>query len=179
MLGHGIDTTQAWGGHYSRGGVPAVEKLLVDKIKLTNMHAFDHRGVIKKYDSPNAILNEFVGVRLDLYRKRREFMLGALREKLPYHENVVRFIRQQCEKTPVPDLRRKTLEECDELLSKEKFSKIKDSFDYLMDLPIKSLTLKNAQKHENDLAELKQKIVDLEAKTPSGMWLEDLERIKL
>lgn len=161
------------------GGVPAIEKLLTDKIKLTNMHAFDHRGVIKKYDSPNAILNEFVGVRLSLYGKRREFMLKTLREKLPYHENVVRFIRQQCEKTPVPDLRRKTLEECDILLEEEKFAKIKDSFDYLMDLPIKSLTLKNAQKHENDLEELRAKIVELEAKTPSGMWLEDLEKLSI
>ena len=44
-----------------------------------------------------------------------------------------------------------------------------------MDLPIKSLTLKNAQKHESDLEELKRKIVELEGKTPSGMWLEDLE----
>lgn len=161
------------------GGVPAIEKLLTDKIKLTNMHAFDSRGVIKKYDSPNAILNEFVGVRLSLYGKRREFMLNALREKLPYHENVVRFIRQQCEKTPLPDLRRKTPEECDSLLDEQKFAKIKDSFDYLLDLPIKSLTLKNAQKHEDDLEELKRKIVELEGKTASGMWLEDLEKLKI
>lgn len=160
------------------GGVPLIEKLLTDKIKLTNMHAFNSAGVIKKYDSPNAILSEFVGVRLELYSKRREFMLNELKNRLPYHENVVRFIKQQCESTPIPDLRRKTPEECDLLLEQEKFDKIKDSFDYLMDLPIKSLTLKNAQKHENDLENLKARIVELESKTPSGMWLEDLERLK-
>jgi DNA topoisomerase II len=159
------------------GGVPAIEKVLTDKIKLTNMHAFDHRGVIKKYDSPNAILNEFVAVRLDLYDKRREYMLKTLKDRLPYHENVVRFIRQQCEVRPVPDLRRKTLEECDVLLEEQKFAKIKDSYDYLMDLPIKSLTLKNAQKQEKDLEDLRAKIVELEGKTPSGMWLEDLEKL--
>lgn len=161
------------------GGVPAIEKLLVDKIKLTNMHAFNHRGVIKKYESPNAILNEFVAVRLDLYDKRREHILKVLREKLPYHENVVRFIRQQCEKTPVPDLRRKTMEECDSLLENEKFTKIKGAFDYLMDLPIKALTLKNAQKHENDLEDLKKKIADLEGKTPRQLWLDDLSKLDL
>jgi len=160
------------------GGVPAIEKVLTDKIKLTNMHAFDNRGIIKKYDSPNAILNEFVFVRLELYGKRREYMLKTLRDKLPYHENVVRFIKQQCEKTPLPDLRRKTPEECDSLLEGQKFARIKDSFDYLMDLPIKSLTLKNAQKHEKDLEELRAKIVELEGKTPSGMWLEDMEKLK-
>lgn len=161
------------------GGVPAIEKLLTDKIKLTNMHAFDSRGVIKKYDSPNAILNEFVGVRLELYGKRRDYILSKLKNQLPYHDNVVRFIRQQCEKTPVPDLRRKTPEECDALLDEQKFDRIKGTFDYLMDLPIKSLTLKNAQKHENDLEELKKKIVDLEGKTSHSLWLEDLEKLEV
>jgi len=161
------------------GGVPAIEKLMTEKIKLTNMHAFDSRCVIKKYDSPNAILNEFVCVRLELYGKRRDFLLKELRDKLPYHENVVRFIKQQCEDTPLPDLRRQTLEKCDELLEEEKFAKIKDSFDYLMNLPIASLTLKHAQKHEKDLIDLKQKIVDLEAQTPKGMWLSELSLLKV
>jgi len=159
------------------GGVPAIEKLMIEKIKLTNMHAFNSKCVIHKYDSPNAILNEFVGVRLELYGKRREYMLKALRDKLPYHENVVRFIKQQCEDTPLPDLRRKTPEKCDELLTEQKFARIKDSFDYLMNLPIASLTLKHALKHENDLTELRENIVDLEAQTPRGMWLSELKKL--
>ena len=157
------------------GGVPALEKVLTDKIKLTNMHAFNSAGVIKKYDSPNQILNEFVCVRLELYRKRREYMLNALKEKLPYHENVVRFIKQQCEDTPVPDLRRKTPEECDNLLTQQKFVRISDCYDYLMNLPIASLTLKHATKHQNDLDTLRQKIVTLEALTPQQLWLTDLK----
>jgi hypothetical protein len=78
---------------------------------------------------------------------------------------------------PIPDLRRKSTEECDKLLSEQKFLKVSDSFDYLLDLPIRSLTLKNAQKHEKDLLELKQKIKILESTTPSKMWLEDLTKI--
>jgi DNA topoisomerase-2 len=161
------------------GGVPAIEKLMIEKIKLTNMHAFNSKCVIHKYDSPNAILNEFVGVRLELYGTRRDFLLKQLRDKLPYHENVVRFIKQQCEDTPLPDLRRQTPEKCDELLEAQKFAKIKDSFDYLMNLPIASLTLKQAQKHEKDLTELRQNIVDLEAQTPRGMWLTELSLLKV
>lgn len=161
------------------GGIPAIEKHLVDKLKLTNMHAFDSKCVIHKYDSPNEILREFVGVRLELYKKRREFILNALKDKLPYHENVVRFIKQQCELKPLPDLRRKTMEECDVLLEKEKFVKIKDSYDYLMNLPISSLTLKNMKKHEQDLVELNQKIMDLESKQPKDLWLTDLQKLNI
>lgn len=156
-----------------------VEKLLVDKLKMTNMHAFNSKCVIHKYTSPNEILHEFANVRLELYTKRRELLLKTLREKLPYHENVVRFIKQQCEPTPRPDLRRKTPEECEKLLTSEKFLKIKESYDYLLDLPIKSLTLKNAQKHEKDLEDLKQKIAEIEKTTPKEMWVTELNHIKL
>jgi DNA topoisomerase-2 len=162
---------------FGSGGAPAIEKLVTDKIKLTNMHAFNAAGAIHKYDSPNDILREYVGVRLDLYEKRREHALRECNSRVPYHENVVRFIRQQCEPTPRPDLRRKTPEECDSMLKSEGFLPIKDSYDYLLDLPIKSLTLKNATKHENDLVELKQKIEYLTRLTPKQMWLDDLENV--
>lgn len=154
-----------------------LDKILHDKWKMTNMHAFDSKGVIHKYASANDILKEFVNVRLDLYVKRREHMLNALNDKLPYHENVVRFIRQQCEDVPRPDLRRKTQEECDTLLTSEKFVKIHDSFDYLMNLPIASLTLKNAQKHEDALTQLRESIVKLEKTTPKQMWKTELQNL--
>jgi len=160
-------------------GLAPVEKLLVDKIKLTNMHAFNHECVIHKYESVYEILAEYVNVRLDLYRQRIEYILNDLKSKLPYHENVVRFIRQQCEDKPRPELRKKSPEDCDKLLEKEKFTKIKDSYDYLLNLPIASLTLKHAQKHEKDLEDLKSQIADLETKTPKDVWLADLKKLKM
>jgi DNA topoisomerase-2 len=156
-----------------------LDKILTDKWKLTNMHAFDSRGVIRKYASPNEILREFVAVRLDLYSKRRDAILKALKDKLPYHENVVRFIRQQCEDTPRPDLRRKTPEECDHLLGAEKFVLIRDCYDYLMNLPISALTLKNAQKYENEFEELKKSIHKLENTTPKQMWIGELKSLNV
>ena len=161
------------------GGVPSIEKILTTKIKLTNMHAFNSRGIIKKYETPNSILSEFVGVRLGLYIKRRQYLLEQMKSKLPYHENVVRFIRQQCEPTPIPDLRRKSSEECDTLLEEQKFIRIKGEFDYLMNLPIVCLTLKHAKKHEDDLESLKKKIEELEAKTARDLWLAELNQLKV
>jgi DNA topoisomerase-2 len=156
-----------------------LDKILTDKWKFTNMHAFDSKCVIRKYATPNEILKEFVAVRLDLYSKRRDAILKALKDKLPYHENVVRFIRQQCEEMPRPDLRRKTPEECDRLLGAEKFVLIRDCYDYLMNLPISALTLKNAQKYENEFEELKKSITDLENTTPKQMWIGELKALNV
>ncbi len=150
-----------------------IEKSLTGKIKLTNMHAFDSFGVIHKYDTLSAILEEFVGVRMSMYEKRRNHLLGEMRSKLPYHENVVRFIEQQCEKDPKPDLRRKTYEECVTLLATS-FANI-DGFDYLLDLPIKSITKTVSDKHKNELAKLRSTISALETMTPKDLWLQDLE----
>jgi hypothetical protein len=105
-------------------------------------------------------------------------MLRELKERLPYHENVVRFIRQQCEEKPRPELRKKTAEECDRLLEQDKFAKIKDGYDYLLNLPIASLTLKHAQKHQKDLDDLKAQISNLESKNSKMLWLEDLHKLK-
>ena len=60
------------------------------------------------------------------------------------------------------------------ILSKQKFAKISDSYDYLMDLPFKSITVTNARKHQADLEALKSKIGALEKKTPEDLWLDDL-----
>lgn len=151
-----------------------LEKSLTSKVKLTNMHAFNSAGVIHKYDTLNSILEEFAGVRLDMYRKRRDFLLSEMRAKLPYHENVVRFIVQQSKEHPAPDLRRKSREDCDMLLEKDKFAKINDSFDYLMDLPFKSLTLAVAKKHQDDLDKLKLSIRDMEDMDAEMLWLDDI-----
>jgi len=154
-----------------------LDKILKTSWKMTNMHAFDSKGVIHKYATPNEILKEFASVRLDLYAKRRAAMLADLKDKLPYHENVVRFIRQQCEDVPRPDLRRKSPEECDALLNGQKFVQIKGCFDYLMNLPIASLTLKIAQKHEDSLEALKQSIATMEKTTPKQMWKTELQNL--
>jgi DNA topoisomerase-2 len=159
------------------GGSSIIEKMLTDKIRLTNMHCFNSKCVIQKYESVEEILQEFVSVRMRMYRERLAYMLKTLKDKLPYHENVVRFIRQQCEEKPRPELRKKSSEECDSLLDADKFARIDGEFNYLLNLPIAALTLKHALKHEKDLDELKAQIKDLEGKTAPQLWREDLEKL--
>ena len=151
-----------------------LEKSLSYKLKLTNMHAFNSKNVIHKYESFYEILQEFVNVRLELYLKRKDIQLKLMKDKLPYHENVVRFIQQQSSESPFPDLRRKPIQECELLLEKDKFTNL-NGYDYLLDLPIRSLTLTNATKHQNEYESLKQKIKDLESKSEKDLWLNDLE----
>lgn len=157
------------------------EKLLVksltDKVKMTNMHAFNHKGVITKYESLNDILREYADVRLGLYEKRRVQQIKDLRSQLPYHENVVRFILDQIADTPKINLRKKTRTECDTILATFQFAKIDDSYEYIMKLPVSAFTFEQSVKHQKQLEVLKQEIAVLEKKTPAIMWLDDLHQL--
>lgn len=51
-------------------GLPEYFKL-ISKISTSNMICFDLDGKIRKYDSPESILEEFYPVRLSYYQKRK------------------------------------------------------------------------------------------------------------
>jgi DNA topoisomerase-2 len=150
-------------------------KSLTEKVKTTNMHAFNHKGIITKYATLNDILEEFVIVRQGLYEDRRRHQLGVIADKLPYHENVVRFIKDQISDKPKVVLKKKSLKECDEILKQNQYELINDSYDYILSLPVSAFTLEKIKKHEDDRIHLKVQQEDLEKTTWREMWLADLE----
>jgi len=152
-------------------------KSLTEKIKTTNMHAFNHKGIITKYNTLNEILEEFVMVRRGLYEDRRRHQLGVIAAKLPYHENVVRFIKDQISDKPKVVLKKKSLKECDEILKQNEYELVDDSYNYILNLPVSAFTLEKIKKHEDDRINLKVQQEDLEKTTWREMWLADLECI--
>ncbi|RVW87704.1 DNA topoisomerase 2 [Vitis vinifera] len=65
---------------------------LTTKISTSNMHLFDSNGTIKKYETPEQILEEFFHLRLEFYEKRKRVLLDNLELELLKLENKVRFI---------------------------------------------------------------------------------------
>ncbi|ONI20485.1 hypothetical protein PRUPE_2G018500 [Prunus persica] len=65
---------------------------LTTSISTSNMHLFVPKGVIKKYDTPEQILEEFFHLRLEFYEKRKKLLLDNLEMELLKLENKVRFI---------------------------------------------------------------------------------------
>ncbi|KAL8496050.1 hypothetical protein ACS0TY_019960 [Phlomoides rotata] len=65
---------------------------LTNSIGTTNMHLFDPNGVIKKYDTPEQILEEFFHLRLEFYDKRKKAMLAIKENDMLKCDNKYRFI---------------------------------------------------------------------------------------
>jgi len=173
------DTSTDTDVHFRIRGIEetALVKSITDKVKTTNMHAFNSKCVITKYTSPNAILAEYAEVRLQLYETRRQAQLKALRNELPYHTNVVRFIEDQISTTPKIDLRRKTEEECGTILATSGYARIDESFEYILKLPVRSFTAEQVAKHKAKLDSLRAEIATLEGKDAADLWVEDLRHV--
>lgn len=146
---------------------------LVKKIKTTNMHAFDATGHIRKYDNVNEILIEYCRARLSLYGVRKDNMLKELRDKLPWHTSVVKFLTLMC--NDVIDLRKKPLPVCREIL----LSHGLECIDELLTLPFSSITEEKIQKHQDELNRLQKRITQIEKTFPPEFWMEDLGYLKV
>jgi DNA topoisomerase-2 len=155
----------------------ALVKSLTVKIKTTNMHAFNEKGVITKYATLNDIMTAFWTVRINLYETRRNHQIKALEEQLPLHTNVVRFIVSQCEDVQVPNLRRKTRMECDSLLEQHGYQTIKGSYDYIMRLPVSSFTKEVSDKHVAEMETIRAEITRLQTTNAEQLWLADLQAL--
>ena len=68
-------------------------------------------------------------------------------------------------------------EELIEELEKLKFLKIEDSYDYLLKMPIYSLTFEKIEELKQAIEELENKIIDLKNSTAEQIWLNDLKKL--
>uniref|UniRef100_A0ACD5TW45 Uncharacterized protein n=1 Tax=Avena sativa TaxID=4498 RepID=A0ACD5TW45_AVESA len=65
---------------------------LTTTLGTTNMHLFDSDGKIRKYETPEDVLEEFFKLRFEFYGKRKEVMLENIGNELVKLDNKVRFI---------------------------------------------------------------------------------------
>lgn len=88
-----------------------LEKLfkLRSSLAMTNMVLFDTEGKIAKYESPNDIIKDFAKLRLEMYDKRKAWMLNKLNKESEILSAKARFIKLILEKKLVVK-RRKILD---------------------------------------------------------------------
>jgi DNA topoisomerase II len=155
----------------------ALVKSLTDKLKTTNMHAFNSKGQITKYTTPNAILKEYADVRLALYETRRVHQIKSLEDELPYHTNVMRFIEDQCKDEPEVVLKKKSRAECDATFGKFGYAQLEGGYEYLLRLPVRSFTAEQSATHRAKLEELRSEIATLKATEAADLWLTELSAL--
>lgn len=161
-------------------GCNAVEKLLklYTTVTTTNMRLFDAKDKLRKYDNIPQIIDDFFITRLDMYAKRREYLIRTLKKLLVHLSNKVRYIQETLEGEI--DLRRKNKSEVTALLGKRKFDLLEDAedYDYLTRLPMHSVTTEHVERIFKECEDKKAELAFLERTSPEEMWLTELTKLR-
>ncbi|CAN6253652.1 unnamed protein product [Urochloa humidicola] len=188
----------------------AQEEGLLKKFKLTttigttNMHLFDSDGKIRKYDTPEQILEEFYKLRLQFYIKRKQVLLENKKLDLKKLENKVRFILcvvnneiivnnrkradlflelRQKNFDPFPKKKKRAepaavgaIEEDENEESPESANGVDPSdYEYLLSMSIGTLTLEKIQELNAEKAKLEDEVEELNKTNEKSLWLRDLD----
>jgi DNA topoisomerase-2 len=136
----------------------------------------DEYGKLKIFETTTEIIEYFVNFRLTYYHKRKEFMLEKMNHDLKILSNRGRFIKAILdEKLKINNVSKALIIES---IVEMKLEKIDDSYDYLLRMPIYSLTKELFDKLKEDFTTKKGEIKKLEETDPKDMYLDDLNDLK-
>ena len=136
----------------------------------------DEGGKLMIFESTEDIINYFVNFRLEYYHKRKAYLLERMNRQLKILSNRGRFIKAIIDgKLKVNNVSKSVIIEGIEAINLEK---IDDSYDYLLRMPIYSLTKEVYEKLKADFLEKKAEIQKMEQTDPKDMYVNDLNELK-
>ena len=159
-------------------GINGIEKFLklTTTVSTTNMRLFDSNGKLKKYFTIQSIIDEFYQVRLNAYVKRKEIILQLLQQKYIQLFNKAKYIEYVL--NGKIDLRSKTLENIENLLETLNLKKIDDTYYYLLNMPMISVSKEMFHRITKEKVEMEQEIDKLQNTSVTNMWLQELSTLE-
>jgi DNA topoisomerase-2 len=157
-----------------RGLLEAFLKLTESETE--NLTCLDENGKLIVFKNSSDLIRYFVRFRLSFYDRRKEFILSDLQSQNQRLSNRARFIKMIIDKKLNLANRPKADIVID--LEKLKFDQIESSFDYLLNMPIQSMT---REKYEALLAEVSEneaEIKRIEGIQPIDMYRSDLKDLR-
>jgi len=152
----------------------AIEKTLklATSVSTSNMHMFNAECKLHKYESVAEIIDDFYGVRMETYAKRKANQVRVMEQKLVKLSNRAKYIMGNLNDTI--DLRRKTNEAVAALLESRGFDKIDGDYKYLTKMPMDSVTKENVEAILKEKADTEEALEILKATSCEEMWMREL-----
>ena len=159
-------------------GCNGLEKLLklYTTNTTTNMHLFDAKDNLKKYENVSTIIDDYYETRLKLYQTRKDFMINALDQELILLSNKAKYIQENLDGSI--DLRKKTKTQVIQMLEEKDYDKIEndDEYKYLTKMPMDSVTEENVEKLRKDKGNKVSELETIKGTTINQMWTTEIDK---
>ena len=139
----------------------------------SNMHLYNHKGVITKYNSPLEIIKEFFQIRMKTYSTRKKYMIDDLTGEIAFMDAKIMFIMDVIEgRLSVMNVKKSAIEA---YLTEKEFMKHENSYDYLIKMPIYNLTYEKKEELLRELNHKKDSLAKIQSTSETEMWTIDLD----
>jgi len=145
-------------------------------LSINNMNLFDNNDKLKHYNEVYEICDDFIGVRLDYYEKRRLHLIQILKEEMEVLKNKCNYINELLNDTL--DLRKKTNYDICDILEKKKYTKINDSYNYLIKMSMDSVCQENVDSLNKQFNEKQSEYDKMWNTSHKDIWKDELEQLK-
>ena len=141
-----------------------------------NLTTLDENEKLKIFDCVEDIVKYFVDFRLVYYQRRKDFLIDKLSKELRVLAFKAKFIKSIIDKKLVVNNVKK--EVIVAWLDENKFEKIDESYNYLLNMPIYSLTNERYMELMKNAKDKKDELDLIKGKEPKDMYLSDLNELK-
>lgn len=158
---------------------------LYSYLHTTNMVLFNEKEQLKKY-TIDEIINEFCILRYAFYTKRKNYIINKLEKELKHLGNKQRFIQEIIDKKlNIMNVDENLIIKDLETRGYDKENKTQDAdeednkngYNYLLKLPVRTLTANQVKKIKNDIESLMKELEIVKKTSEKKMWLNDLKEL--
>jgi DNA topoisomerase-2 len=156
-------------------GKDAVKDLKLQKtLRTSNMHLFHPTKGIHKYQSPELILKDFIELRYEYYKKRKEHLIKVLEAKAQMCDYKSRFVSMVINGDIIVFRRKK--QELENQLS-GLFPQISGTYDYLLNIRTVQYTDESVRELLQESKRAKDELVVMRNTSHTSMWENDIKNI--
>lgn len=149
-----------------------LEKSLPEQLNL-----IDETNKIHEFNSIKEILDQFIEIRLDFYGKRKEYLLDKWLNELKVNLSKYLWCKGIIEETiKIRNVKKDVV--VAQLDKIEDIIKQNDSYNYLLNMSLASITKEKMEELKEEIKNLKNKIKELKSTDEKTMWLNDLKELK-
>lgn len=136
----------------------------------------DESGKLKIFESVSEIIKYFVDFRLSFYQKRKDFLIDKTSKELKVLQMRGKFIKLILDGKII--INNKSKVDIIQKIEENNIDKIDGDYDYLLRMPIHSLTKETFEKLKEEFTQKKSELESTKLLDPKNMYLEDLKELK-
>ncbi len=133
--------------------------------------------VVQTFNTPQEMIESYMNVKLIYMQKRKDYMIKTLQELIDVLVSKTTFIKAVIDEKLI--LTKRATSKIEKDLDKlDKVFRIDDNYNYLLNMPISSITKEKYDKLLKQLKEEKDKLAKLKKTTIEQMWIQDLDELE-